>query len=37
MQEADTLGVDIEHPPNLKIFDPTDHGDSDSDNISALA
>ncbi|KAG2113831.1 uncharacterized protein F5147DRAFT_570720 [Suillus discolor] len=37
MQEADTLGVDIEHPPNSKIFDPTDHGDSDSDDISALA
>ncbi|KAG2111135.1 uncharacterized protein F5147DRAFT_651357 [Suillus discolor] len=25
-EEADTLGVDIEHPLNSKIFDPTDHG-----------
>lgn len=36
LQEADTLGVDIEHPPNSKIFDPTDRSD-DEDDISALA
>ncbi|KAG1753843.1 uncharacterized protein EDB91DRAFT_1077529 [Suillus paluster] len=34
--EANTVGVDIEHPPNSKIFDPTNH-DNDEDDIAALA
>ncbi|KAG1724746.1 uncharacterized protein EDB91DRAFT_1087346 [Suillus paluster] len=34
--EANTVGVDIEHPPNSKIFNPTNH-DNDEDDITALA
>jgi len=36
LQEAETLGVDIDHPPNSKIFDVSNHSD-DEDDISALA
>lgn len=36
LQEAETLGVDIDHPPNSKIFDASNHSD-DEDDIAALA
>jgi len=36
LQKAETLSIDIDHPPNLKIFDVSNHSD-DEDDITALA